>query len=54
MAECCHYRHGNAAETEIKNEFQTKLEEQVKRISPSAVTTTMLRALQYFKFQRQF
>ena len=25
MAECCHYRHGNAAESEIKNEFQTKL-----------------------------
>ena len=30
MAECCHYRHGNAAESEIKNEFQTKLEKQVK------------------------
>ena len=25
MAECCHHRHGNAAESEIKNEFETKL-----------------------------
>ena len=24
MAECCHYRHGNAAKSEIKNEFQKK------------------------------
>ena len=30
MAECCHYRHGNAAESEIKNEFQMRREKQLK------------------------
>ena len=36
MAECCHYGHGNATESEIKNEFQTKLEKQVKMNSTMA------------------
>ena len=34
MAECCHHRHGNAAESEIKNEFETKLATRASILQP--------------------